>query len=262
MSELDGHAVERVLIDSWLPTPDAELIDRPDWAQISTPSIPDFTANGVYRAKLAPDEADARIADVIAAHVARGAQFRWFVGPSSEPADLADRLARAGLLRLSTAYGMSMAVPEQPPEMLGGFEVRAVENLDDIDAYVAVSLEAWQREPAYGEAMRRVLLRALDQRDILPQWIVWHEGEPIGVTAMRLLPASRIGYFQGGAVIPRKRGVGAYKASLAERLKLLRERGYAHAVTWAHADTSAPILRRAGFGTRCEGVFLEWRGAP
>ncbi len=250
--------LERVLIDALMPEADAELIDTPDWVQLSTPSRDDHPANGVYLARLAPEKADARIAAVKAAYAARGAEFRWLVGPSSAPADLPLRLERAGLRLQGAALGMVLEVPDRVP-VPEGVELRAVGRAE-IPAYAELSARVWQRGPDFREAVVRVSSQALadDTSSFVGSqrsWMVFAEGEPVGVTTLRLLP--ELGYFQGAAVLPRWRRRGLYRAMLHHRLALLRELGIAHAVIWAHEHSSAPACRKAGFVPHCRAVFYE-----
>jgi GNAT superfamily N-acetyltransferase len=51
----------------------------------------------------------------------------------------------------------------------------------------------------------------------------------------------------GGAVVPAARGRGVYRAVLAERLTYAVAQGASMALVRGKADTSGPILRRAGF---------------
>ena len=51
----------------------------------------------------------------------------------------------------------------------------------------------------------------------------------------------------GAATLPGFRGRGAYRAVLAERLRIGRERGATTALVKGRVETSAPILARCGF---------------
>jgi N-acetylglutamate synthase-like GNAT family acetyltransferase len=87
--------------------------------------------------------------------------------------------------------------------------------------------------------------------------LVSADGEAVGTTTLRLLPT--IGYMQGGAVVPARRGRGLYRAMLHHRLAVLRELGITHAVIWADVSSSAPIARAIGFEPRTRGLFYELR---
>jgi GNAT superfamily N-acetyltransferase len=61
----------------------------------------------------------------------------------------------------------------------------------------------------------------------------------------------------GGAVLPRSRGQGVYRALLASRLAYAADQGATMALVKGKVDTSGPILRRAGFDAfGQETVFL------
>ena len=258
--ELDEKAVERVAIDALLPLADSVLIDSDDWVQLRTPSLRDGSGNGVYLARMAGAEVEDRVAEVIAEHRERGANFRWFVGPSSTPTDLPERLERAGVRLFGRALGMSMRVPEQVPDLPAATELRPVRTAADVERFAELSMRAWEREPNFAEEVARAATRMLRRDDDAQRsWVLWHEGEAVGVTTLRLLRATGIGYFQGAAVLPERRRAGLYRAMLLDRLGLLRRLGLEHAVIWANERTSAGSGQRVGFGVRCRGTFFEWR---
>lgn len=253
--------LERVPFESIVPAADTLVIDTAEWVQACTPSLGDTSLNGVYQAKLAPDEADARIAALVRSHVERDAEFRWFVGPSSTPADLPERLRRAGFVEVGASLGMTLPVPHDSPPLPEGVALHEV-GVDDIEAFVRLSMRAWQRDDAFGEALARALRRGLAAASGLQRsWLVTRDGVPLGTTTLRLLPQHRIGYLQGAAVVPERRRAGLYRATLQHRLALLRELDYQHAVVWANERTSARGCLALGFEARCRGVFFEWRRA-
>ena len=71
------------------------------------------------------------------------------------------------------------------------------------------------------------------------------DGRPIGSGGVTI--ADRDARFWGGAVLPEARGRGAYRALLAERLAYAAAHGAELALVKGRVQTSAPILRRAGF---------------
>ena len=96
----DEHAEEAWAADAaWLThvatTPGAAARRVGDGLAVLT-GEPDNTRNGVVCSWLAPEEADATIAELLAWFAAAGAPARWLVGATTEPPDLGERLARAG----------------------------------------------------------------------------------------------------------------------------------------------------------------------
>lgn len=77
---------------------DLRVIERPGWLQLVTPAFTRGGFNEVAHAVLAPAAADAVIAQTMAQYRELGIKFRWVVGPGSAPADLGERLVRAGMI--------------------------------------------------------------------------------------------------------------------------------------------------------------------
>lgn len=255
MAELGVRELERVLVDSLDPTPDAELIDREDWVQLNTPSSTAPNCNGVYLARLAPDEVDARIAAVKRSYVERGARFRWVVSPSSAPAGLSARLEAAGIPVLARALGMVKAVPARAPELPASLSFEAV-GPAELALYGRVAAEAWERGDWFRREGQAAMAQGLARGDgRLRSWIVREHGEPIGASTLCVLPG--LGYLQGGAVRPDRRRRGAYRALVNHRLGILRELGIEHAVVWAVRDSSGRACEQLGFVPMCEGVWHE-----
>ena len=70
-------------------------------------------------------------------------------------------------------------------------------------------------------------------------------GEPVGSGGLTL--AAQDARLWGGVVLPEARGRGVYRAVLAARLAYARQHGADLALVKGRVQTSAPILRRAGF---------------
>src|SRR5437868_956624 len=86
--------------------PDLQIIERPGWLQIVTPSIKTGSLNEVIYSLLDERGADAAIDAAIATYRDLGLKFRWNAGPGSGPADLGERLERRGL---APSWGRGMA---------------------------------------------------------------------------------------------------------------------------------------------------------
>ena len=253
--QIDATRLERVVVDALEPEPDAVLIDRPDWVQLTSATLPHATRNGVYLARLTPDTADARIAEVRNAHIARGAGMRWVVGPSSTPDDLSARLERGGIPLLASALGMHMHVPERAPELPKGVELRPV-GFGEVEDYGSINARAWERGPGFGREARGFMVAALERGDgRLRSWLVYKDEQLIGSATLCVLPG--LGYLQGAAILREHRRQGMYQALLDFRLGVLRGLGIDHVVVWADESTSAGVCQRAGFVPQCRAAFHE-----
>lgn len=256
--------LEQVLIDAVDLEADSEVIDRPDWAQVRTVSSHRPNHNIVLRARLAPDEVEAKLAEVVADHRARAANYRWFVGPSSVPDSLGPSLIASGLHRKIDTWGMAMAVPDDDlPLGINGLVIDEIQ-AKDVGAYASVTARAWQGDADLEASLRHIVRKAFEpplvSRTVVTStrsWIAYLDGEAVASSHLRLLPG--IGYFQGGAVLPDLRGRGIYRALLHHRLAVLRAAGIPTAVVWADAAGSGMACEKLGFTTVCTGTFYESR---
>ena len=247
--------LERVLFDAVAREPDAELIDRPDWMQVRTPSSSRPNHNAIVVARLTEGEADARIAAVLAEHAARGATLRWIVGPSSGPPNLSARLEAAGLKRLGHTLGLAMRVPpDERPLDVAGLSVHEVgpENLDE---YVDVTTRGWGGDREFAAALRYIGAKAFVGERRSWSWIARIDGVSVATSHMRAL--GTIGYFQGCAVLPAFRARGIYRDMLHHRLAVLRSWGTPLAVVWARASGSGRVCSKLGFTTLTSAEFFE-----
>jgi hypothetical protein len=91
----------RELLDTptraWAAFPGLEVIDRPDWVQLTCVHFPRGGLNEISRSHLTADTTDSIIDATLAHYATRGLHFRWSVTPDATPPDLAARLARRGL---------------------------------------------------------------------------------------------------------------------------------------------------------------------
>lgn len=244
--ELDAEAVWRVFVDARDQLPDSELIDRDDWVQVRTPSSRGPNHNMVLRARLDPDEADARIAEVVADHAARGAGFAWIVSEGSAPEDLSKRLVAGGVPQVSRGLGMtrSTLVTDAPPPPSNVRIEPATEG--DIQAVGEIGAAAWGRGPAFARRISDWVRRVLaGEGGDVRWWLTYLDDELVGSCTLRVLPG--LGYLQGASVVPKARGHGLYRAMTWLRLADLHQRGIPSAVIWADERTSAPIARKMGF---------------
>jgi GNAT superfamily N-acetyltransferase len=231
--------------------PDLQLIERPGWLQIITPSIKTGALNEVIFSQL--DERDAPIEGVIDAAIdeyrSRGLKFRWNAGPGSAPADLGERLVKRGLIE-STGRGMGRLIPPARQRAIADDAYDPAIAIAEVDA---ISIEAFSDVMAAGWNLERGPLAAVNaailatssarQRMFLATW----DGEPVATASYVALPRSA--YLIGGVVLPAFRGRGLYRALVSARLAHARAHGIVLATSHARESSSAPILERMGFAT-------------
>ncbi len=221
--------------------PGMEIIERPGWSQLITPSFRDGGLNEVAYSALDEEEADAVIDATIADYRRRGLCFRWSVLPGSRPADLARRLARRGLERSETVAVARSCAPLVDATPDPGIRV-ALADASTIDAYSAVMAAGWG-VPAgpFADYHRRAL--SASERHLFH--LATHDDQVIGGAAAVLFERSV--FLIGAVVLPSARGRGAYRALVDARLAAAAAQGIDLATSYAMAATSAPILQRLGF---------------
>ena len=234
----------------------AEVHDEPDLLWYTTPSNSGWL-NGASRARLG-DDADERIAHVVAAIHARGASVLWHVTPSSTPADLGERLARAGLAG-SPAPGMALELADWsnvvPPEL----EIRTAANEDDVLEWVSTFDRSFGIAPR-GRA--HPWLGSFTQLGVGPsspcRLFVGRVGDEPVACSLAFAWRDTVGLYGVGSV-PDRRGRGYGAAITGAGIEWGREHGAAVAVLSA-TELGEPVYRRMGFRSVCETSL--WSLAP
>lgn len=219
--------------------PDLQVIERPGWLQIVTPSITTGPLNEVIHSCVDEMSADEVIDAAIATYRDRGLKFRWNAGRYSGPADLCDRLERRGL---ALRPGRGMARSTQAAGDVGNVVEVAAQT---VETYTHVMATGWNADPAVLLALHRHLLA--EGRQIM--FVAYCDGVPAGAASYVAFPRSA--FLVGGVVLERYRGRGLYRALVHARLAHARARGIELATTHASDATSAPILEKLDFETVC-----------
>jgi GNAT superfamily N-acetyltransferase len=219
--------------------PDLQVIERPGWLQIVTPSIKTGGLNEVIYSLLDERTADATIDAAIATYRDLGLKFRWNAGPGSGPEDLGARLERRGL---TASWGRGMA---RSTDDVGDFGDVVEVDATTLDHFTDVMASGWNADRAALLEQHRHLLA--EGRDCL--FVAYCDGVP--AAAASYVPFARSAFLMGGVVLPSYRGRGLYRALVHARLAHARARGITLATSHAREATSAPILERIGFDTVC-----------
>ena len=190
--------------------------------------------------------ADAEVARGIARLRELGRDVEWKLYAHDLPRDLSRRLREAGL-----AAGEEEAVlvaelaglrdePAPPP----GVELAVVAGAEDVEAFVSL------HEHVFGgahDAVGRALGAALGQETPSMLGVVARAGgKPVSAARIEFNLTSDFASLWGGGTLPEWRGRGVYRATVALRARLARERGYRYLQVDA-LPTSRPILERLGF---------------
>lgn len=226
--------------------PGIEVIDTPRYTVTLQPDYPIPGPNSIAWVRCGADEVEEVIRGARAIVAPHRLAVNWILDPETQPEDFADHLARRGVELESEVAVMVLPIDSMidNPDVEG---LQLHDALADPEAFRnadAVNSEAFESPPRDGAAQerrranqlvagnRRVLLATLD-------------GEPAGSAGLTLFPPVGA-IINGGAVRPKFRGRGVYRALLAARLAMARAAGVAGLAVWG-GEMSTPILARLGF---------------
>ena len=210
----------------------------------------------VLHSEMDDDSADAVIQDEVDRFRALGQAFEWKLHDHDAPSDLETRLAAHGFAREAEETLVALPLGGDLPEVPGGVVVQPAEDGSDFDTLHDIRVEAFGRnERWHVDALRDEHRRA---PEMLRVHVAWVDGEPAAAGWTRLRPDTPFATLWGGGTVPRLRRRGAYRGLVAARLREARERGYAHALVDAGAE-SLPILERLGFVPLARMRPMVWR---
>jgi GNAT superfamily N-acetyltransferase len=205
--------------------------------------------------------ADAAIAAQLEFFGRRGEAFEWKLFGYDQPADLGQRLLRAGfvpddeevMLVAETARIASDLVV--PPD---GVRLVRVTDPAGVEAATAVHDELKPGSARRARHVSRMLAALADPREPMALVVAMVGEEPVSSARIDFGPgADFAGLFSGGTV-PAWRGRGIYRAIVAYRAGLAAARGY----KYLRVETSLmsrPILRRLGFEPVATTTPYLWR---
>jgi GNAT superfamily N-acetyltransferase len=243
-----------------LPAPGVEVIVSGRCVMRVVADFPIAGPNSVSWIRCRPSDVDGLVREVESTFGAHSLPMSWVLDPGTEPSDLGDRLLAHGYVpdvpdnEVSVMILPAGAALDSAP--VPGVAIHdAYADLDTFSAAERVAAEAFAGIP-YGEPTGLENTRELrlannraagNMRGVLATV----EGEPAGSSTITLFPPEAA-MITGGAVRPRFRGRGVYRAMVASRLGMAVDAGAAGLMVWG-GHMSGPLLARMGFQT------VSWR---
>jgi GNAT superfamily N-acetyltransferase len=253
------RAVSQALVDfanSFRPEPGpgVEIIATPRFRAAIQPDFPIPGPNNVTWIRCDPAEAGDVIREARAIFASRHLPFMWTLDPATQPADFADHLAKQGIhpdphdAESSVMVMPIEATVESPP--IEGLEIRdALADLETFRLADSAAREAFEAglpdDSVESIAMQERRLHNYQAAGNRYLFLATVHGEPAGAAGMSIFPPSAA-ILQGGAVRPKFRRHGIYRALVAERQKVAREAGVDGLTVWG-GHMSGPILAGLGF---------------
>jgi GNAT superfamily N-acetyltransferase len=200
----------------------------------------------VMKVRVRSGEVDRVVAAVRAKLRAEGrTTSTWWLGPSTTPPDLAQRLIGHGLVPIDPTTAMVATAP--PVAAVDGVEVRPVRTRNDADAAAAIVAAAFEMNTATTRALAAAIREENDPPipDSITSFLAVIDGVPVGTAASVYLDGC-VGLI-GGATVPSARGRGVYRSLVQARWDDAVARHRPVLVTQAVNATSRPILEHNGF---------------
>ena len=225
-------------------TDDYRLVRYPGWALDPTFPAAQVTWSRTGRAVAAIlDEVAVRVRQWHLPGVA------WWVSSETVPPDTEAVLRARGGKRIDTVRILARELDGDPADLAVPADV-SVELVADERTFRAASMitvRGWGRREPVGDALAREFAETV--RD-LETWSSFRMlasvgGEPAACGGCTL--RGEVAHLWGAVTLREYRRRGAYRAVLAERLRLARIHGATLALVKGRVETSGPILLRAGF---------------
>lgn len=183
----------------------------------------------------------------------------WTVSDVTQPPDTEAELVRRGAVVHDTVNVLAREIRDELPNLdpPDDVVVAVVRDEETLRAANEVSGEVWGDRPPEEPDLAADVRRA--QRDwdegVGFRVVAYLDGRPVSTGGATL--AGEVLRLWGAASLPAARHRGAYRAALAARLRLGREKGSTLALVKGRVETSAPILKRAGFAAYGEERTLR-----
>jgi len=239
--------------------PGSTVVDTSELCQFTT-GIPHPLFNGVLRTNLPVETVDSAIDAAIERFTAHHVPGFWWVGPTTQPANLSEALVRKGFVLAGNTPGMAVDLQSAtldfalPP----GLTITRVEDAETLTTY----LHTLARGSDIPETMHDTLLRI--ERGATPpagaelwRYLGLLNGMPVATCAMVLFAG--VAGIYAVATVPeaRRKGIGA--AITMHPLREARAEGY-HVSTLQASEMGYPVYEKMGFRTVCTFALYLWRG--
>jgi GNAT superfamily N-acetyltransferase len=197
---------------------------------------------------LRTETADAAIAEQVRYFTELGREFEWKLYSHDAPADLGERLLKAGFTPEAAEALMVASIADLPTEVVlpEGVTIKRVRDAADVRLLTSVHDDAFGRPSPRME--QQLLRQVAEDPDSLIALVVMAGDRPVCASRLEIHQGTEFASLWGGGTVPEWRGKGIYKATVAYRARIAGARGCRYLQVDA-SDDSRPILARLGFET-------------
>ncbi|MBB6570153.1 GNAT family N-acetyltransferase [Kribbella sandramycini] len=206
---------------------------------------------------------DAVIAGELAFFRERGLSFEWKTYAYDEPADLGERLARAGFVAddpETLILGEVDRILERPSALPSKAVLREADGPADFHRIAVLMDSLWHNGLERIEERLSAEARMFPERlsvFLVEDALRGPDGPVASAAWIRFHPGTGFASLWGGGTLPAWRRQGLYSALLGHRARLAKERGYEFLRVDASAD-SRPILQKLGLHAVTTTTPYEW----
>jgi ribosomal protein S18 acetylase RimI-like enzyme len=239
-------------------SPQLGLYDGPDMIRFTSDVASPF-CNNILRADLSPDDIDATIETALAPFKSRRVPVRWWITPSTRPANLSKYLEAHGLTLMADVAGMAvdLAALNETLREPSGLTIEQVSDVKTLAEWVPVSTSSF----GFPESVGTLFFDVLSSLGFELPWrhyIGRLMGTPVACSSFLLGEGGVAGiYFVG--TVPEARGKGIGAALTLAPLLDARAMGYRIGVLGA-SQMGLPVYRRLGFREYCRFGIYIWNG--
>lgn len=246
-------AIEANLFGVWAQLARFPRVDYRDEAEAIRfiGGIPFPLCNSVMRAELSTAGIDGAIEQILLPFRERNLPMLWWIGPSTKPSDLEDRLAGHGLEYLNEAVGMAADLSVLPPDAERAMPVliREVVDEDSLGDWLAVFRIVFD-VPGFVVDFFAAAMRHLGFGSDLPyrHFVGLAGGVPVAVSSV-FFGAETAGSYNVATLADfRARGIGTAMSRAA--MNEARAKGYRWSVLHA-TPMGVPVYRKLGYRECC-----------
>jgi GNAT superfamily N-acetyltransferase len=173
-------------------------------------------------------------------------RLTFWTNPSDRP-DLEEEFQSRGAVHDDTVTVFARPIPGDSIETPADATVEVVRTLEQVRDVDLVNVPVWEQQPLDDDGLQQELAEVTESLEAGEGFRVLArlDGRPVSTGGCTVVD----GFLRlwGAATLAEYRGRGAYRAVLAERLRVGAEFGATTALVKGRVSTSAPILARAGF---------------
>jgi len=245
----DASTVLRAATDwSWVP-PDAECLTT----DVTLTRWPAWAHGRVVLTGLASQRTPAEVlrGAVDQAREWKSDTLGVWVSASSAPDVTAELLARGARLE-DTVDVLARTLDEPPRDAAERLVVRRVTDVAGLRDADRVDTVVWDQQPMDDDRLAENARTLLADGGPEARVVAYLDDAPVATAGLTLAPGPHPGLgtvarLWGAGTLPDRRGRGAYRAVLVERLRIAHAAGATLALVKGRVSTSARILRKAGF---------------